>query len=70
MSNVCPVLSRRPRLQFGMGWLPDIPGYWDYTIEHKEIQKMFKKKSSKAKALPSSVNLQKYCSPEVPEFWC
>ena len=63
MSNVSPVLSRRPRLQFGMGWLPDIPDYRDYTIEHKEIQKMFKKKSSKEKALPSSVNLQEYCSP-------
>lgn len=26
--------------QIGMGWLPDLPDYRDYTPEHKEIKPM------------------------------
>ena len=63
MDNVSQFPSRRTRLQYGMGWLPDIPDFRDFTAEHKEIQKMFKKGSPKAKGLPPSVDLQKYCSP-------
>lgn len=63
MSNVNPVLSRRTRLQLGMRWSPDIPDFRDFTIERKDIQKLFKKSSSEAKGLPPSVNLQEYCSP-------
>ena len=30
----------RDREQMGMGWLPDLPDYRDYTSEHEEIKPM------------------------------
>jgi C1A family cysteine protease len=47
--------------RFGMGWLPDIPDIRDYTLEHKEIQSLFK--TPKAEEPPESIDLSAYCSP-------
>ncbi len=57
------VQAYRTKLQFGTGWLPDIPDFRDYTIESKEVKGMFKKGPLKAEALSRSVDLREHCSP-------
>jgi len=63
----------------GMGWLPDLPDFRDYTVETKEVSTrlaaldqppvtdMLKRVvgggAPKAKAVPSSVDLRPFCSP-------
>ncbi|MCD4755489.1 MAG: cysteine protease [Deltaproteobacteria bacterium] len=55
----------RDKEQMGMGWLPDLPDYRDYTSEHEEIKPMLEemKVSEPEKvSLPSSVDLRSWCS--------
>jgi len=63
----------------GMGWLPDLPDFRDYTVETKEVSTrlaaldqppvtdMLKRVvgggAAKAKAAPASVDLRPFCSP-------
>ncbi|HQW50944.1 MAG TPA: hypothetical protein PL082_02705, partial [Tepidiformaceae bacterium] len=63
----------------GMGWLPDLPDFRDYTTETKEVSTrlaaldqppvtdMLKRVvgggAAKAKAAPASVDLRPFCSP-------
>ena len=63
MGETSQVPSPRSRLQFGMGWLPDIPDFRDYTIESEKVREMFKRGSLKSSASQSSVDLRSYCSP-------
>ena len=52
--------------QFGMGWLPDLPDFRDYDLQHDEVKKLFKgTKLGKATlpAIPASVDLRPWCSP-------
>lgn len=49
----------------GMGWLPDLPDYRDYTPEHKEIKPMLeemKLAEVEKVSLPSSADLRPWCS--------
>jgi C1A family cysteine protease len=47
-----------------MGWIPDYPDFRDYTEKTtKVISVLGKKRLSRAKALPSSIDLRKWCSP-------
>jgi C1A family cysteine protease len=49
----------------GMGWVPDLPDYRDYTPEHKEIKPMIKKMGidkTSGLALPSNTDLRPWCS--------
>ncbi len=57
------VQAYRTKLQFGTGWLPDIPDFRDYSIESTEIKEMFKSGPRKTAGLPPSVDLRQYCSP-------
>lgn len=51
--------------KLGMGWLPDLPDYRDYSPEHKEIKPVLQEiglaEPEKA-SLPSSVDLRPWCS--------
>lgn len=55
--------SYRSRLQFGTGWLPDIPDFRDYTIDHKDIRGMFRGAPLSALKVPGQIDLRQYCSP-------
>lgn len=55
-------------VEAGMGWIPDIPDFRDYTIEHKLIKPVFQKaglymKQTQRPGLPVSVDLRPWCSP-------
>ncbi len=48
----------------GMGWLPDLPDFRDYTPEHPEVAPLVAAtKVPKADALPTSVDLEQWCAP-------
>ncbi len=48
----------------GMGWIPDYPDFRDYTEETEAIKGLVGVKGGpKAKSLPASVDLRKWCSP-------
>ncbi|RKX60844.1 MAG: cysteine protease [Thermodesulfobacteriota bacterium] len=56
--------------KLGMGWLPDLPDYRDYTPEHEKIKPLLKEikltkvlTQTKKLSLPSSVDLRPWCSP-------
>ena len=51
------------RVRFGMGWLPDIPDFRDYSLETNEVKQMFKAPGKKADGPPPSVDLRQYCPP-------
>ena len=63
MAEVNQAPAYRKKLQFGTGWLPDVPDYRDYTVETKEVKEMFKAGPPKATGNPSAVDLRQYCSP-------
>jgi len=63
MAEVNQAPAYREKLQFGTGWLPDVPDYRDYTVETKEVKEMFKAGPPKATGNPSAVDLRQYCSP-------
>lgn len=48
-----------------MGWIPDLPDFRDYTIEHDEVKGALKKAGAgkPLKAQPPSVDLRPWCSP-------
>jgi C1A family cysteine protease len=49
----------------GMGWVPDLPDYRDYSPEHKVIKPMIKKlglDKTSGLSLPGSVDLRAWCS--------
>jgi C1A family cysteine protease len=49
----------------GMGWLPDLPDYRDYTPEHENIKPMLQKiglDENEKVSLPKSVDLRGWCS--------
>jgi C1A family cysteine protease len=49
----------------GMGWIPDLPDYRDYTPEHNKIKPMLKKlgfEKTNELELPSNVDLRLWCS--------
>jgi C1A family cysteine protease len=47
-----------------MGWLPDLPDFRDYTPTHPAVEPLLAKTPiPKGPALPSSVDLSKWCSP-------
>jgi C1A family cysteine protease len=47
-----------------MGWIPDYPDFRDWDDNKKEIRYLLKKTSIiKAKSLPKTVDLRKWCSP-------
>jgi C1A family cysteine protease len=49
----------------GMGWVPDLPDYRDYTPSSEPIAQMLAKTSVEAapKALPATADLRQWCSP-------
>ncbi len=50
----------------GMGWMPDLPDYRDYSPAHKEIKPMVDKlglAKTDAVSLPNTVDLRQWCSP-------
>jgi C1A family cysteine protease len=50
----------------GTGWLPDLPDYRDYTLEHEYVKPILKKVGVAEPlkiGLPSSVDLRVWCSP-------
>jgi C1A family cysteine protease len=48
----------------GMGWIPDYPDFRDYTEETEEVKSVLRlARVSKAKSLPTSINLREWCSP-------
>lgn len=49
----------------GLGWIPDLPDFRDYTMESAEVKNVFEKAKApfKVKDLPASVDLRKWCSP-------
>jgi len=49
----------------GMGWLPDLPDFRDYTSDHDDIKReLAKLKAAKpVPRLPTSVDLRAWCSP-------
>lgn len=50
---------------FGMGWLPDLPDYRDYSPEHPNIKPLLKKirlTEPAAASLPASLDLRQWCS--------
>jgi C1A family cysteine protease len=48
----------------GMGWLPDLPDFRDYTVEHDEIKPMFDKIGiDPQQSVKGSADLRKWCSP-------
>ena len=52
--------------KLGMGWIPDLPDYRDYTLEHKEIKPMLEKMrvgEPEKLSAPASVDLKSWCSP-------
>jgi C1A family cysteine protease len=63
MGEASQVPSYRTKLQFGTGWLPDIPDFRDYTIETEEVRKMFRAGPLRAAGLPHSADLREHCSP-------
>jgi C1A family cysteine protease len=53
-----------PKEKHGMGWIPDFPDIRDYTERRDEIKSILKSaKPSKAKDIPASIDLRKWCSP-------
>jgi C1A family cysteine protease len=51
--------------KLGMGWIPDLPDYRDYTLEHEEIKPMLQEMrvgEPEKVSLPSSVDLRLWCS--------
>src|SRR5215475_2319917 len=72
-NTMTPVLKPRKaqipdrNVSFGTGWLPPIYDPRDYTEKHPEIIPMTKKlkipsQAARKPALPSKVDLRKYCS--------
>ncbi len=57
------VTPYRKKLQFGLGWLPDVPDFRDYTVETKEVRQMFRTSPLAGAASPQSVDLRQYFSP-------
>jgi C1A family cysteine protease len=51
--------------QAGLGWLPDLPDFRDYTQDHPAIQPLLEATGAAAAppALPASVDLRPWCSP-------
>lgn len=52
--------------KLGMGWLPDLPDYRDYSPEHEEIKPMLQEMrltEPEKVSLPPSVDLRSWCSP-------
>lgn len=50
----------------GMGWMPDLPDYRDYSPEHEEIKPVTKAlglENTDALTLSASVDLRQWCSP-------
>ena len=53
-----------PTRRYGMGWIPDYPDFRDYTEETEEVKSVLRlARVSKAKSLPTSINLREWCSP-------
>ncbi len=49
-----------------LGWIPDVPSFRDYTVEHKETSDLLSLvglKKVDAAGLKSSVDLRQWCSP-------
>ena len=63
MAEVDQISQHKDRLEFGTGWLPDIPDFRDYTLGDKEVKQLFTKGPPKAAKGPSSVDLREFCSP-------
>ena len=58
------ILQPRPRSEFKLGWLPDVPDYRDHTHETTSVRSMFKSaKPVKSSGLPPNVDLRQWCSP-------
>ena len=56
------------KMNFGMGWLRDIPDFRDFTSEHELVKPLLKKlkatgAASAPPSLPASVDLRPWCSP-------
>jgi C1A family cysteine protease len=50
--------------RYGMGWIPDYPDFRDYTEETAEVKSVLgDTRFTKAKGLPTSVDLRGWCSP-------
>jgi len=52
--------------KLGMGWLPDLPDYRDYSPEHEKIKPMLQEMrlaEPEKVSLPPSVDLRPWCSP-------
>lgn len=50
--------------KYRMGWIPDYPDFRDYTSKDKTVLPMTSRlEKVKAAAVPSSVDLRKWCSP-------
>ncbi len=56
----------------GMGWIPDLPDFRDYTAEHPLIRPLLRrvgldghtsKPAARKKGLPASTDLRNWCSP-------
>ena len=55
-------MNRKP----AMGWMPDLPDYRDYTLEHEEIRPMLEEMrmgEPEKVSLSSSTDLRPWCSP-------
>lgn len=51
---------------FGMGWLPDLPDYRDYSPDHPTVKPLLKKirlTEPATASLPASLDLRQWCSP-------
>ena len=55
--------------QHAFGWVPDLPDFRDYSVEHTEVKKLLPAKANKLSlskqplSLPTSVDLRAWCSP-------
>ncbi len=57
-----PVLRRR--MDFTLGWLPDVPDYRDHTSHSKQVKNLFNAQTPLCTGpLPDRVDLRKFCSP-------
>lgn len=48
--------------RFGMGWLPDMPDFRDYTSEHTFIEPQIKRIKFSRTKQPTKVDLREWCS--------
>ena len=47
----------------GLGWLPDLPDFRDYTPKNLAVKELLKARKSKKLASKKSVDLRQWCSP-------